>query len=301
MTRLGKKCFVGSAFFHGLTVAVFIATAAFRTAPPPPTSEQVLTLVPGTTVVDTATRGGGGPAAPAPIPAPVPPRPQPVSTPPPSPATHPPSAPVPPPRQAQQPAPAPRRSDPAPTVSRAGPDPAPQRNHITPTFASAATSARSPSRNTDSSAQTQASQAAAREAGIQRAQEIKEALASLGSSVRGRETPVSVATLPGEGGGDAFVNYRDAVFSAYYHAWKTPEASARSMAVADVKIVVSRNGDVLSSDFVSKSGDAAVDKSIQRALDQVERQKLPSFPPTSSDDERTFLLRFDLQAKQSAG
>ena len=106
---------------------------------------------------------------------------------------------------------------------------------------------------------------------------------------------------PGEGGGDAFVNYRDAVFSAYYHAWKTPEASAKNMAVADVKIVVSRNGDVLSSDFVTKSGDAAVDKSIQRALDQVEREKLPHFPSASSDDERTFFLRFDLQAKQSAG
>ena len=50
------------------------------------------------------------------------------------------------------------------------------------------------------------------------------------------------------------------------------------MAVADVKIVVSRNGNVLSSDFVTKSGDAAVDKSIQRALDQVERVEIASLP-----------------------
>jgi hypothetical protein len=279
MTRLGKKCLLGSAFFHGLTVAVFLATAAFRTAPPPPTGEQVLTLVPGTRIVDTPTIGGG--PAPAPAPAPIP---------------------AAPPRQAPQPSPAPRRSDPTPAVPRAVPDPAPQAHHITPTFTPAAPSPRSPSRNAESSTPTHtASQTAPREDATKRAQEIKDAFASLGSSVRGRDTPVTVVPLPGDGGGDAFVNYRDAVFSAYYHAWKTPEASTRNTAVADVKIVVSRNGDVLSSDFVSKSGDPEVDKSVQRALDQVERQKLPRFPAESSDDERTFLLRFDLQAKQSAG
>jgi hypothetical protein len=110
-----------------------------------------------------------------------------------------------------------------------------------------------------------------------------------------------VATLPGEGGGDAFVNYRTAVFNAYYQAWKTPETGAHRLAVADVKIVVARNGDVISSEFVSKSGDAAVDQPVQRALDQVERQKLPPFPPKSEDTERTFILRFNLEAKQSAG
>jgi outer membrane biosynthesis protein TonB len=114
-------------------------------------------------------------------------------------------------------------------------------------------------------------------------------------------TPVTVATLQGEGGGEAFVNYRTAIFNAYFHAWKTPETAAHNKAVANVKIVVARNGDVLSSDIVTKSGDADVDKSVQRALDQVEREKLPPFPSSSQDTVRTFILRFDLEAKQSAG
>jgi len=69
----------------------------------------------------------------------------------------------------------------------------------------------------------------------------------------------------------------------------------------DVKIVVARNGDVLSSDIVSKSGDPAVDQSVQRALDQVEREKLPPFPPKAEDTQRTFVIRFNFEAKQSAG
>jgi len=45
MTRLQKKCLVGSACFHGLTVAVFLATAAFRSEPAI-TEGRVLTLIP---------------------------------------------------------------------------------------------------------------------------------------------------------------------------------------------------------------------------------------------------------------
>jgi hypothetical protein len=40
---------------------------------------------------------------------------------------------------------------------------------------------------------------------------------------------------------------------------------------------------------------------VQRALDQVERQRLPPFPPNAEDSQRTFTIRFDLEAKQSAG
>jgi hypothetical protein len=167
-------------------------------------------------------------------------------------------------------------------------------------------SSRSSSSAAESSSQTRAAaqaaaQAAARADAAKRAQEVADAFAALDSSVRGRQTPVSVATLPGEGGGDAFVNYRTAVFNAYYQAWKTPDTAAHRLAVADVKIVVARNGDIISSEFVSKSGDTAVDQSVQRALDQVERQKLPPFPPKAEDTERTFIIRFNLEAKESAG
>ena len=86
-----------------------------------------------------------------------------------------------------------------------------------------------------------------------------------------------MATLPGEGGGEAFVNYRTAVFNAYYQAWKTPENTATSMAVADVKIVVARNGGFFPPISSPSPGDAAVDHSVQRALDR-SNAKIAAFP-----------------------
>jgi TonB family protein len=68
-----------------------------------------------------------------------------------------------------------------------------------------------------------------------------------------------------------------------------------------VEIVVARNGDIVSSKIVSRSGDSSVDQSVQRALDTVERQKLPPFPTGAADTQRTFLIRFNLEAKQSNG
>ena len=57
MTRLQTKCLIGSALFHGLTVVVFLATAAFRSAPTV-TGDQVLNLIPAKILDDP---GFGGP------------------------------------------------------------------------------------------------------------------------------------------------------------------------------------------------------------------------------------------------
>jgi hypothetical protein len=164
-----------------------------------------------------------------------------------------------------------------------------------------ASSGRSSSRSS-SSAATAATDASERAANTRRlGQQISETFASLGSSVQSMASSAVDMGSFGQGGGEAFVNYRTAIFNAYYQAWKTPEGITRAVAVADVRIVVARNGDILSSEFVSKSGDTSVDRSIQRALDQVERQKLPAFPPGATDTQRTFTIRFNLEAKQSAG
>jgi TonB family protein len=124
-------------------------------------------------------------------------------------------------------------------------------------------------------------------------------LEELASNVRATGAKSTVVALPGEGGGEAFVGYETAIFNAYYHAWKTPEETTDRLAVADAKIVVSRDGTIVSAEIVSKSGDAAVDRSVQRALDQV--KTLPPFPEKAKDTQRSFLIRFNLEAKQSSG
>ena len=44
-----------------------------------------------------------------------------------------------------------------------------------------------------------------------------------------------------------------------------------------------------------------MDKSVQNALDRVKRSGLPPFPQGARDDERTFTIEFNLQAKRQIG
>ncbi len=285
MTRLQKKCLVASASLHGLTAVAFLATAAFRSEPAI-TTEQVLTFLPAN-ILDRAGVGG------QPVPASVKPQPSPPAT-----RAAPPVTPQPrlaePPRPAARTAPKPPpRSAPA---EKAAPELAPGRRAIKVDLTQVAHSNKPPPKTTESSAQAQA---AAQEASRKRSQEMSNIFAELNSTIHSKEPSDKVLALPGENGGEAFVNYRTAVFNAYYQAWKTPEETARKLAVADVKIVVLRDGTVASSEFVNKSGDAAVDRSVQRALDAV--KQLPPFPTNAPDAERSFIIRFNLETKQDAG
>jgi TonB family protein len=165
-----------------------------------------------------------------------------------------------------------------------------------------ALSTRTPSRNSDSAAQARAAEqalAAEQAANNKRMQqEIAGTFAALDSSIHSKDSSVKMATLPGEGGGEAFVSYDNVVFNAYYNAWR-PEVATRRLPVAVVKIVVSRNGSITSSEFVTKSGDPMLDRSVQRALDAV--KDLPPFPPNATAAERSFIITFDPKALQSAG
>jgi len=310
MTRLQTRCLVGSAFFHGLIVVVLLATAAFRSAPVI-TDAQVMNFI-SPKILDLAVSGGQPvpkvgrpqPSPPAIQPASpeLPPHPAPPA--PPKPQTQ--STPPIPPKPQPQPAPASqpkttttttaRQPETTPTPPKTAVKPTPAKRGIIVDFTPPSPSSRTASRNTDSSAAARAATQAANSKRIQQA--IADAFGSLDSSVRGTASPVSVVPIPGEGGGEAFISYDTAVKSAYYNAWR-PEVTSHRLAVADVRIVVSRNGEITSSELVRKSGDPLLDRSVQRALDAV--KQLPPFPPNATDTERSYLIRFDPETKQSAG
>lgn len=289
MTRLQKKCLAGSVCFHGLIVVVLLVTAAFRSEPTV-TEPHLLNLVNlSAPIVDRPDSGGTPVPAPA-IPKPAPPAIHPA---PPAPAeTHPQPTPAESPKIAVKTPPKPAAVKPIP--AKPVTEPAPTKRGTT---AAVPSPAKPPPKSAESSSQAQ-EQAAAQKARRQRLQEIASALDSLSSSVQSKASPVSVAALSGAGGGEAFVSYDSAVQSAYYNAWK-PEETTRRMAVAIVKIIVSRNGNITSSEFVTKSGDPLLDHSVQRALDAV--KELPPFPPNAPDTERSYIIRFDPETKQSAG
>ena len=121
-----------------------------------------------------------------------------------------------------------------------------------------------------------ASQKAARAAAQRRAQEVENALAGLAGDVASKAAARTVVDLPGQGGGEAFVNYGTAIFNAYFHAWDAPDDVLDMLLETGVKIVVARDGTVVSAKIVSLSGNRSLDRSVENALRKV--TQLPPFP-----------------------
>ncbi|MBC8326633.1 MAG: TonB family protein [Verrucomicrobia subdivision 3 bacterium] len=90
----------------------------------------------------------------------------------------------------------------------------------------------------------------------------------------------------------AFATYAQHVVAVYRRAWQPliPKNLAR-IRIAEVSVTIDRNGRVISARIVRRTGDAALDKSVQRALDKV-KSVGKSFPSGSRDAKRTFILDF---------
>jgi len=144
----------------------------------------------------------------------------------------------------------------------------------------------------------QSSQSSARAEG-RRLKEIENALANLASGVRSSGSQSPIVDVEGIGGGEAFAGYRDVVFSAYYHAWITPDNAASRLGAADAKVTIARDGSILFAELVRPSDDKGLDRSVERALREV--TKLPPFPASTRDTQRTYVIRFSLEAKEMTG
>ena len=112
---------------------------------------------------------------------------------------------------------------------------------------------------------------------------IKSARNNLSSAVRVNVSGANAA---------AFWTYSQYVVGVYKRTWNPLIPSGvTSTRVAVVSVTVSRSGRVISARITRKSGDAALDRSVQRALDRVKSIGKP-FPSGSSDQQRTFTLDF---------
>jgi TonB family protein len=295
MTRLQKKCMVFSLGLHGLLAVILLGSAGFGSRPQQ-MDLQILTMIPAN-IVDRAGAGGGTRVASLTPQPPSPPRAQAQAQPQ---AAHveqahaEPVRPRPLPRtELTHPQPAPDDSKELALESKPKPTNRPPHHEVKPSYALAhpATSAKRPQSN-------QSSQSLAR-AEARRRKEIENALADLASGIRSSGSPNNIVDTDGIGGGEAFAGYRDVVFSAYYHAWITPDNAASRLDVADAKVTIARDGSIRSAELVRPSDDKALDKSVERVLREV--TKLPPFPPSTQDMERTYVIRFSLEAKEMSG
>jgi TonB family protein len=128
------------------------------------------------------------------------------------------------------------------------------------------------------------------------ASKVGTAVSGLGSSLSA--TPVSIDGYGPGGGGPLVANWRAAIFSVYARAWAPPQ-DAQGSAKGEAKIVIARDGTVLSARLLKPSGDSAVDRSIIRVLNEV--KSVPPFPEEAREEERTVRIIFDLNAKRALG
>jgi TonB family protein len=297
MTRLQKKCMVFSLGAHVLLAVMLFASAGFGSRPEPTEDLHVLTMI-SANIVDRAGSGGGTTVVNL--------KPQPQA----QPRSQSPPQPQPPATHAEQARPEPVRPTPHPRLEPTHPQPTPDdtkelslesRPKISKRHSHEVQVDYTPARSVTKSKKTetnQSSESSAR-AEARRMKEIESSLGQLASGVRSSGSQDPIVDTEGIGGGEAFAGYRDVVFSAYYHAWITPDNAASRTDTADAKVTIARDGSIMSAELVRPSDDKALDKSVERALREV--TKLPPFPASTRDTQRTYVIRFSLEAKEMTG
>jgi TonB family protein len=279
MNRLQKKCFVFSIGLHGLLAVILLGSAAFgyhteENAAP------ILSLIPAN-ILDQAGAGGGQPVATRSRTEPQPAPPQPV------------------PRVERQKPQEPEEQA-RPLVSTDAPAPRPAKTHrqheIHPTF----TPAGRPADPVAKSEKSESSSKSSARAEARRMIDVENSLDHLASGVQSSGAARTVIDVEGIGEGSASsASYGSVVYSYYRNAWSQPESTGRNSGWPEVRIVVARDGSIISAELVSPSGEASLDRSVSRALDLV--KKLPPFPVSISKDQLTFRIQFILDRQRASG
>jgi TonB family protein len=300
MNRIQKKCMIVSAGIHLLLAVMLIFGPGFF-AGKPDNSPPVLTFIALKTTDDDSSGGGdntvkappalGGdpapPVTPAPVltPAPVIAQPEPVPQPPERVQPKQPERDLPPvPKD-------PPRVNTTPRIDST-PKPAPRKPHEINVDTNVVTSSAA-----DAKAKREAQQkaaAAARAADAKRIAGINSLFKSATTGVRTGTAGSTEIRLSGPGGGGVpYGNFLSAVKKAYDDAWSPPNGVPET--TVSVRITIARDGTILSAHITDASGNAALDGSVQKALDRV--KAVPPLPDSETRDSRTVTIGFNPENK----
>jgi hypothetical protein len=285
MNRLQKKCFVVSAGMHVLLPVILVLGSALT--PTPKTIEPpILTFIPPATT-DKDISGGGNPnVRTAPVDLNKPPTPTPKA------------------REAAPPKEAEKTPDPDPPKElKSKPDPesfevAKEKKKKLPDVPldlkprHNATPPKQVVKNTiDDKSEREARE------------KQKQLLRDIGSAANdlreNSSTEVKFKDYGPGGGGIPYANFLAGVKTIYTRAWTVPDGVEDDEATTEVSVTIARDGTVLRSCIIRKSGNAAVDHSVQMTLDRV-RRAVP-LPGDSKEDERTVTIGFNVKAKRGLG
>jgi TonB family protein len=127
---------------------------------------------------------------------------------------------------------------------------------------------------------------------------------SLGKIKNGLSAGVSLAgVVGGKGsgtgtGGPSYANWKQTVVSIYDNAFVAPDNVADASLTVRVKIVVSRDGTIVSDSIVNRSGSASLDRAVSSVLQRI--RSVPRFPDGATDERRTILINFNIHGRPSA-
>ena len=94
-------------------------------------------------------------------------------------------------------------------------------------------------------------------------------------------------------------NYAVTVKDKYEAAWMPPDETASDGAITKVSVTIRSDGMVTSARILTPSGDARVDASVRRTLDNV--NFIAPFHNGAKEKEKTFIINFNLKAKRMDG
>jgi|ERR1051326_384966 outer membrane biosynthesis protein TonB len=276
MNRLQKKCFIASAGTHLLLMVILFVGPAFFSQKTKLDDIQELNFIPEKLVLG-AVAGGGNPRA--------------ATRPPPPPVT--PSAPPEQrPQQIERPKVVEAKQE---KIDPESLETARERKPHLPAVSTKLVSRKSESAKKQKQTPTTDSREREFSEARLRAEAFNRAARSLGNNASSA-TIIDENFGPG-GGGPTYASYASWVQTVYLGAWVAPDDTDAGAAVARASITIASDGTVTSYRLVAKSGNREVDESIQRTLERVTSIGRP-FPEGMKEKQHTYILRFDLKAKQ---
>lgn len=287
MSRFHKKCFIASSGLHVLLVLILVACPAFLASNPKQSDVQPITFFPDILLDTPFASAGGSPGSRPPAPTPAPPPPLTRPTPP-----------------APEERPAPQREQPKEPIKEVTPpktdvesveitkEPARKKPQITTVAIKKPSSSKSASKDisTADSEERQQRERAQRLLG-----QFDRTLGNIKSGT-GSVTPIEEGFGSGASG-PSYASYSSFVRLIYQRAWVMPEDASDDDATVEATVTIASDGTVTAKKITRRSGDAAMDASVQRTLDRVSTIGRP-FPDGAKDKERTYIIPFNLKIKR---
>jgi periplasmic protein TonB len=287
MSRLHKKCFIASSSLHLLLALILLTCPAFLAPNPKLSDVQPITFFPEILLDATFTNPGGSPGSRPPAPTPTPPPPL-VRPTPPAPEVRP--APQREPQKEKTKEVTPPETDvESVEISK---EPAKKRP-IVSTVAMKKPSRSKPASKEPSTADSEESQQ--RETAKRLLGQFDRTLGNIKSGT-GSATKIEEGYGSGASG-PSYASYEAWVLTVYDNAWVAPDDATSEDATVEVSVTIASDGTVVAKRIIKRSGDSAVDASVQRTLDRVNSMRRP-FPEGSKDKERTYIIPFNMKTKR---